>query len=171
MADFPEQMQIDPATTVDVWIPSWHINRHGEMCRKDFCFGYTKGVGRTCGEEVETSWSHTNPLAPSVREMAPAARHDTLDNHWNSWNFHKIIGFRKILSFYIIVNLSCNTIKRYPVCEAFPGGSAGESKAYGYLWEVLCYVPTRNGCEMDTDGRVLGSQSKGTKSIQRTREK
>ena len=67
MADFPEQMQIDPATTVDVWIPSWHINRHGEMCRKDFCFGYTKGVGRTCGEEVETSWSHTNrPLVPTT---------------------------------------------------------------------------------------------------------
>ena len=48
-----------------------------------------------CGEEVEITWTHTNPLAPSVREMAPAARHETLNDHWNGWNFWKIVGFRK----------------------------------------------------------------------------
>ncbi|KIL54292.1 hypothetical protein M378DRAFT_92846, partial [Amanita muscaria Koide BX008] len=52
------------------------------------------GTGKTCGEEVEISWSHTNPLASSVREMGPAARHDTLNDHWNGWNFRKIVGLR-----------------------------------------------------------------------------
>ncbi|KDR76587.1 hypothetical protein GALMADRAFT_67342 [Galerina marginata CBS 339.88] len=94
MSEFPEHMRIKPGTKVDVAIPSWHINSHGERCRKDFCLGYTKGAGRTCGEEVEITWSHTNSLAPSAREMAPGARHDTLNDHWNGWNFRKIVGFR-----------------------------------------------------------------------------
>ncbi|KIJ90500.1 hypothetical protein K443DRAFT_116509 [Laccaria amethystina LaAM-08-1] len=98
MADFPEDMRIPAETKVEVAIPSWHINGHGEGCRKDFCLGYTKGAGRTCGEEVEITWSHTNALAPSVREMAPAARHDTLNDHWNAWNFRKIVGFRTLFA-------------------------------------------------------------------------
>jgi hypothetical protein len=94
MEDFPEAMKLNPDTRVDVGIPSWHINAHGKNCRDNFSLGYLAGAGRTCGEEVETSWSHTNALAPSVREMGPAARHDTLNDHWSGWNFHKIVGFR-----------------------------------------------------------------------------
>ncbi|KAM6489975.1 hypothetical protein JOM56_014554 [Amanita muscaria] len=94
---FPPHMRISNQTRIDTAIPSWHINGHGQSCRQNFCLGYMKGAGRTCGEEVEVSWSHTNPLAPSVREMGPEARHETLNDHWNSWNFHKIVGFRKAL--------------------------------------------------------------------------
>jgi hypothetical protein len=71
MEDFPEAMKLNPDTRVDVGIPSWHINAHGKNCRDNFSLGYLAGAGRTCGEEVETSWSHTNALAPSVREMGP----------------------------------------------------------------------------------------------------
>jgi hypothetical protein len=92
--DYPDDMKINPDTRVDVGVPSWHINAHGKDCRDNFSLGYLVGAGRTCGEEVETSWSHTNALAPSVREMGPAARHDTLNDHWSGWNFHKIVGFR-----------------------------------------------------------------------------
>ena len=95
----PESVRIPKQTKIDVAIPSWHINGHGPSCRQSFCLGYMKGVGRTCGEEVETTWSHTNPLAPSVREMGPAARHETLGDHWNGWNFRKIVGFRTL--FYL----------------------------------------------------------------------
>ncbi|KAF8335185.1 hypothetical protein F5887DRAFT_892104 [Amanita rubescens] len=98
MAKFPEHMRLSPETKIDIAIPSWHINAHGEKCRRDFYLGYTLGAGRTCGEEVEVSWSHTNPLAPSVREMGPAARHETLDDHWNGWNFRKIVGFRMLFA-------------------------------------------------------------------------
>ena len=33
MSDFPDDMQINPTTKVDVGIPSWHINGHGKRCR------------------------------------------------------------------------------------------------------------------------------------------
>ena len=96
MVQFPEDMQLDSKVTVEAAIPSWHINGHGPSCRQDYCLGYMKGIGHTCGEEVEISWSHTNPLGPSVQEMGPAARHDMLNDHWNGWNFCEIVGFRKL---------------------------------------------------------------------------
>lgn len=95
MDTYPDRMKINPEITVDVAIPTWHINGHGDKCRNEFSLSYMPGAGRTCGEEVETSWAHTNALAPSVREMGPAARHETLNDHWNGWNFRKIINFRE----------------------------------------------------------------------------
>jgi len=94
MAEFPEHMQIPDTTQIDVAIPGWHINGHGAKCRNNFNLAYMEGAGRTVGEDIETTWAGTNSLAPSVREMAPAARHDTLNDHWNGWNFRKIVGFR-----------------------------------------------------------------------------
>ena len=92
-------MQIPETTKLDVAIPGWHINGHGEMCRNNFNISYMEGAGRTVGEDVETVWAGTNPLAPSIREMGPAARHDTLNDHWNGWNFQKIVNFR---TFFIL---------------------------------------------------------------------
>lgn len=100
MREFPEEMQIAAGTSVDVAIPGWHINGHGETCRNNFNLSYMEGVGRTVGEDIETTWAGTNPLAPSVREMGPAARHDTLNDHWNGWNFRKITGFRMYSSIH-----------------------------------------------------------------------
>ncbi|KJA16799.1 hypothetical protein HYPSUDRAFT_71075 [Hypholoma sublateritium FD-334 SS-4] len=97
MIEFPENMRINPQTIVDTVIPSWHINGHGEPCRQNFSLNYLKGARKTCGEEVEINWSHTNPLAPSVCEMGPAARHNTLNDHWNGWNFRQLVGFRSLL--------------------------------------------------------------------------
>ena len=93
MGEFPEHMQIPDTTRVDVAIPGWHINGHGAKCRNNFNLAYMEGAGRTVGEDIETTWAGTNSLAPSVREMAPAAQHDTLNDHWNGWNFRKIVGF------------------------------------------------------------------------------
>ena len=102
MEEYPEHMQIPETTQVDVAIPGWHINGHGDACRNKFNLSYMEGVGRTVGEDIETTWAGTNPLASSVREMGPAARHDTLNDHWNGWNFRKIVGFRTFSrTFYI----------------------------------------------------------------------
>ena len=106
--NFPEHMRISDQTMINTAIPSWHINGHGDSCRQNFCLGYMKGAGRTCGEEVEVSWSHTNPLGPSVREMGPAARHETLNDHWNGWNFCKIVGFRELNFFLIGCSANCD---------------------------------------------------------------
>ena len=95
IAEFPEAMQIPDTTQVDVAIPGWHINAHGAKCRNNFNLSYMTGAGRTTGEDIETTWASTNALAPSIWEMGPTARHDTLNDHWNGWNFRKIVGFRK----------------------------------------------------------------------------
>ncbi|KAH9956388.1 hypothetical protein BGW80DRAFT_1439367 [Lactifluus volemus] len=95
MEELADDLKLDPATIVEVGIPSWHINGHGENC-KSFCLSYMDGVGRTCGEEVETTWAQTNALGTSVREMGPGARHETLNDQWCGWNFRKIVGFRSL---------------------------------------------------------------------------
>ena len=94
MVQLPQDLQLRSDVRIDAAIPSWHINGHGSSCRQNYYLGDMKGAGRTCEEEIETTWSHTNPLAASVREMAPAARHEALTDHWNGWNFRKIVGFR-----------------------------------------------------------------------------
>lgn len=64
-----------------------------------------EGAGRTIGEDVETVWAGTNLLAPSIREMGPAARHDTLNDHWNGWNFRKVVRLRMFFSFSFAFHL------------------------------------------------------------------
>lgn len=80
--------------SLEAVIPRWHINGHGENCKTEFSFNYADGVGRTCGEDVESGWSHVNQLGTSIREMGPGARHETLNDHWGGWNWQKIVGFR-----------------------------------------------------------------------------
>ncbi|KAI0245468.1 hypothetical protein BJV78DRAFT_1356698 [Lactifluus subvellereus] len=99
MEEFADDLKLDPATLVEVGIPSWHINGHGDNC-KTFCLGYMDGVGRTCGEEVETTWAQTNALGTSIREMGPGAHHETLNDQWCGWNFRKVVGFRMLSSLY-----------------------------------------------------------------------
>jgi len=105
MEDFLLEMQIPDTTKVDVAIPRWHINGHGESCRNNFNISYMEGARRTVGEDVETVWAGTNPLAPSIREMGPAARHDTLNDHWNGWNFRKVVRLRMFFSFSFAFHL------------------------------------------------------------------
>jgi len=71
-----------------------------------------EGAGRTTGEDIETTWAGTNSLAPSIREMGLAARHDTLNNHWNSWNFRKIVGFHMSPLLLYIYNILTGPLDR-----------------------------------------------------------
>jgi hypothetical protein len=95
MEQFPDDMKLDSNMKVDVGIPSWHINGHGDACKSNFGLSYMPGVGRTCGEEVETTWAQTNSLGSSTREMGPGAHHETLNDQWCGFNFRKIVGFGK----------------------------------------------------------------------------
>ena len=103
MEDFPEHLQLDPKVQIEVGIPTWHINGHGDDCKANFSLSYMPGVGRTCGEDVETTWAQTNSLGSSIREMGPGACHETLNDQWCSWNFRKIVGFRKFVSYHLMV--------------------------------------------------------------------
>ena len=117
MAKFPEHMQIPDMTQIDVAILGWHINGHGAKCQNNFNLAYMEGARRTVGKDIETTWAGTNLLAPSIQEMAPAAQHDTLNDHWNGWNFHKIVGFHMFVLLSqclssLIINFDRNIIPK-----------------------------------------------------------
>ncbi len=75
---------------VAVAIPKGHIKAHGKTCQSPFSLNYLPGSARTDGEGVERDWAHMNALTPSTREMGPANRQETLDDHWASWNYQKV---------------------------------------------------------------------------------
>ncbi|KAJ7776650.1 hypothetical protein DFH07DRAFT_865726 [Mycena maculata] len=72
-------------------VPKFHLPVHIESCNLRFSFNLTRDVGRTDGEAPERGWANANPLAGHTKEMGPGARRDTLDDHWNDWNWKKII--------------------------------------------------------------------------------
>ncbi|KAF9777745.1 hypothetical protein BJ322DRAFT_1015458 [Thelephora terrestris] len=78
-------------------IPKFHLPGHSPSCQMDYSFNFTKGVGRTHGETIKQEWAHINLAALSTREMGPGARHLTLDDSWNWWNWKKIIGMGNLL--------------------------------------------------------------------------
>jgi hypothetical protein len=82
-------------TSITAAVPSWHINGHGSDCQVNYALAYREGTGRTCGDEIESTWSQTNSLGASVREMASGGRHESLNDHFNGINFRKMVGLRE----------------------------------------------------------------------------
>ncbi|KIJ41631.1 hypothetical protein M422DRAFT_255248 [Sphaerobolus stellatus SS14] len=69
-------------------VPKFHLAAHVEGCADKYSFNWTKNVGRTCGENVESNWSSLNGLATSVREMGFGSRRDAINDamlHHNWW--------------------------------------------------------------------------------------
>ncbi|KAJ7301433.1 hypothetical protein DFH08DRAFT_978753 [Mycena albidolilacea] len=50
------------------------------------------GSAETDGEAIERPWAHIGGVATSTREMGPGSREDTLNAHWSSWNWDKLVG-------------------------------------------------------------------------------
>lgn len=89
--DFVPEMRLDlKDVKVRFVIPKNHFNVHGRN-HSQYSLNLVPHVGRTYGEGVESSWSHLNPVAMSTREMALATRHEVLNDHIGSWNWHKTI--------------------------------------------------------------------------------
>jgi hypothetical protein len=73
-----------------VWkVPKFHIMAHVDGCADSFSLNWTKNVGRTCGEAVESNWSSLGKLATSTREMGFGLRRDTLNDAMCQWNWRK----------------------------------------------------------------------------------
>lgn len=79
-------------TRFDVKILKAHIGCHGPSCQGAYSFNFTKGVGRTDGEGIERSWGWLNKAAPSVKEMGPSGRRETLDDFCGFANWRKTVG-------------------------------------------------------------------------------
>ncbi|KAK7434810.1 hypothetical protein VKT23_019997 [Stygiomarasmius scandens] len=78
-------------------IPKLHIYGHQMLCQLLYSLNWLWGTGRTDGEGIERPWAHMGPVATSMRDMGPGSRHDTLDDHWNHWNFVKMVGLGFLL--------------------------------------------------------------------------
>lgn len=89
----PELRIAEDQFSLEYFIPKFHLPAHGSSCHTRYSFNYRPGVGRTHGENIESSWAHTNPAAVATREMGAGARHSTLDGHWGGWNWRKVTGF------------------------------------------------------------------------------
>ncbi|KAI1783516.1 hypothetical protein LXA43DRAFT_903418 [Ganoderma leucocontextum] len=80
-----------------ILLPQMHMLAHKESCQTDYCMGFKKGTGHTCGEMVETIWAEHNAIGLSTREMNGGARRDALNDFFNSWNWYKNEGRAKYL--------------------------------------------------------------------------
>ncbi|KAF8157582.1 hypothetical protein K438DRAFT_1777218, partial [Mycena galopus ATCC 62051] len=73
-------------------IPKMHIKGHLIGCQDEFSLNLIPGSGQTCGEGIERPWAHIGGVGSSTKEMGPGSREDTLNSHWGSWNWQKIVG-------------------------------------------------------------------------------
>ncbi|KAG2047663.1 hypothetical protein BDR06DRAFT_1029543 [Suillus hirtellus] len=91
MSAFPHQYHIKHHEKSIVFlIPKFHLPAHTAKCQTSFSFNLIKGVGHMDGEAPECGWADINPIATSTCEMGPGSRCDTLDDHFNDWNWKKI---------------------------------------------------------------------------------
>ncbi|TFK59425.1 hypothetical protein BDN72DRAFT_780779 [Pluteus cervinus] len=71
-------------------IPKMHIKGHIERCQLEWSFNYLKYSGETCGEKIEAGWAEQNQAAASTKQQNAGHRHDSLDDCFNFWNWHKL---------------------------------------------------------------------------------
>ncbi|KAG9042715.1 hypothetical protein FS837_010478 [Tulasnella sp. UAMH 9824] len=76
-------------------VNKFHQESHDDNCGAKNSLNYTSYVGRTCGEGVETIWAKLNWLRSSTREMNPGMRIEVLSEHFNDWNWQKVLGIAK----------------------------------------------------------------------------
>lgn len=97
MLKYSESIQIDPEGKEIVFlIPKFHLPAHIARCQTAYSFNLTPGVG-TDGEAPERGWANINPVAAQTKQMGPASRRETIDDHFGDWNHQKIVGFGKSL--------------------------------------------------------------------------
>ncbi|KAG2346925.1 hypothetical protein BDR05DRAFT_974438 [Suillus weaverae] len=91
MSAFPQQYHLDHnSKTITFLVPKFHLPMHVLSCQTKYSFNFIKGVGRTDGEAPERGWANINPVTTSTHEMGPGSRRDTLNDHFNNWNWKKI---------------------------------------------------------------------------------
>ncbi|TEB19055.1 hypothetical protein FA13DRAFT_1647417 [Coprinellus micaceus] len=96
MSKYLSRLQIPPHVHVKYAVPSWHVKEHGEKCQTDYALVYIPGMGQTCGDEIEGSFSHTNSLGLSYWEMVPGACHEAVNDMYSGYNMEKIVKTCKL---------------------------------------------------------------------------
>ncbi|KAJ7677408.1 hypothetical protein B0H14DRAFT_3536656 [Mycena olivaceomarginata] len=73
-------------------IPKMHIKGHLVECQATYSLELIPGSAQTDGEGIERPCAHIGGVGMSTREMGPGSREDTLNAHWGSWNWQKLVG-------------------------------------------------------------------------------
>ncbi|KAJ6483367.1 hypothetical protein C8R45DRAFT_1099633 [Mycena sanguinolenta] len=98
MRIFPEDIRFKRGEKNVVFlVPKFHLPMHIEACNILFSFNLAPYVGRTDGEAPERGWADANRLANSTSVSGPGARRDTLDAHFQYWNWKKIVRLGTVL--------------------------------------------------------------------------
>ncbi|KAJ7145502.1 hypothetical protein C8R46DRAFT_918383, partial [Mycena filopes] len=125
-------------------VPKFHLPAHIESCTINFSFLLTPYVGQTDGEAPERGWSNINPLALSTREMGPHLRREILDDHFNDWNWKKILSMGKYfadrIAHYVpeMVKARRETLLQE---GTLPQATLAEWKATSVAWEANTMLP------------------------------
>jgi hypothetical protein len=99
MLGFPDRLHIDlEGKEVTFLVPKFHLPAHVEKCQTEFSFNLTRGIGCTDGEAPERGWSDINPLSAQTKQMGPASRRETIDDHFGDWNHKKVVGLGVYMS-------------------------------------------------------------------------
>ncbi|KAJ7801206.1 hypothetical protein B0H14DRAFT_3489894 [Mycena olivaceomarginata] len=69
-----------------------HIKGHKLPCQDQYSLELIPGSAQTDGEGIERPWAHIGGVGSSTKEMGPGSREDTLNGHWGSWNWQKLVG-------------------------------------------------------------------------------
>ena len=65
-----------------------------------FNLAYTKWAGRMDSERIESGWAQSTSMATWTQESGPNACHNILDDHWNLFNWQKLLGLHECLYVY-----------------------------------------------------------------------
>ncbi|KAJ6568320.1 hypothetical protein DFH09DRAFT_917860 [Mycena vulgaris] len=79
-------------------IPKMHIHSHTMICQLLYSLNLIPGSGQTDGEGIERPWATIGGIARATRANGPGACADALDDHWNFWNWQKLIGLREFFA-------------------------------------------------------------------------
>ncbi|KAJ6462254.1 hypothetical protein C8R47DRAFT_1225566 [Mycena vitilis] len=119
-------------------VPKFHLPAHIELCNILYSFNLSPFVGRTDGEAPERGWADANRLANSTSISGPGARRDTLDVHFQYWNWKKTVGLGRTLLDRMkrYLPLMLDTRAAWVDIEAsFPPAVIEEWTAVAVLWE------------------------------------
>jgi hypothetical protein len=83
-------------------IPKFHLPVHKDDCHYNFSLNYAKDVGRTDGEGIEHFWGTHNHLSGSTMKMMPGSWIDTLNFHFNDWNWRKTCKMGEIFHLTVL---------------------------------------------------------------------
>jgi hypothetical protein len=144
---------VDVVERITGCIPKAHLRNHKDDCQYRYSFNYTEGVGCTCGETIETSWTEENQVAGSTKHQNDGHRHDNLDDYNNNWNWEKSTkmckSFQISIEFLLMLLQAQSLYRQYTnrlpqlkkVSQDFDALSARHGPALVSRWEAMNKEP------------------------------